>query len=163
MGANYTYVHDHKDHAHIKASLREYVTKLSDGARAKGWAAGAVDRLMRYAEDAADGRGMFDAVVLADTHILLFQTMEVWWLDGETLVEFSFFRYKDGGNTKDMHAAIEQLAKDRGCNQVVISSSAAVSDRGFQRLLTSHGFVQGSIQFVKEINVYPAPVLRLPY
>lgn len=152
MAANYTYVHQHKDYALIRRNLQQYVLGLTEGARAKGWAAGSVARLLHFAEDAADGKGEFQAVVLADTHILMFQLSEVWWLDGDAIVEYAFFRFKDGGNVDDVYLAMEQLARNYGAKQVIIASSASVSDKAYARLLRSQGFVQGSIQFVKEIT-----------
>lgn len=152
MAANYTYVHQHKDYPLIRRNLQQYVLGLTEGARAKGWAAGSVDRLLHYAEDAADGVGDFQAVVLADTHILMFQLSDVWWLDGDAIVEYAFFRYKEGGNTDHVYLAMEQLARNYGAKQIVIASSASVSDKAYARLLCSQGFVQGSIQFVKEIT-----------
>lgn len=152
MAANYVYVHQHKDYAHIRRNLQQYVLGLTEGARAKGWATSYCDRLLRIAEDAADGTGEFQAVVLADTHILMFQLSDVWWLDGDAIVEYSFFRYKEGGNVDDVYRAMEQLARNYGAKQVVIASSASVSDKAYARLLRQQGFTQGSIQFVKEIT-----------
>lgn len=152
MAANYSYVHQHKDYPLIRRNLQQFVLGLTEGARAKGWAAGSVARLLHYAEDAADGKGEFQAVVLADTHILMFQLSEVWWLDGDAIVEYAFFRYKDGGNVNDVYLAMEQLARNYKAKQVIIASSASVSDKAYARLLRSQGFVQGSIQLVKEIT-----------
>lgn len=152
MAANYTYVHQHKDYALIRRNLQEYVLGLTEGAKAKGWGTGSVARLLHYAEDAADGKGEFQAVVLADTHILMFQLSDIWWLDGDAIVEYSFFRYKPGGNVDDVYLAMEQLARNYGAKQIVIASSASVSDKAYARLLVRQGFTQGSIQFIKEIT-----------
>lgn len=144
-------VSDHPDKALILASARKHVTSLIEGASSKGWAVGATDRLVAYAEAACRGEGDHDLTVMGDCLILLSQVVPVWWLDKDALVEFALFRYREGDITKAW-LGIEQFAKACNCGQIVISSSAAVSDRAFGRILTRAGYQTGSINFTRNIT-----------
>lgn len=144
------YVKDHPDKEYLASRTKEYITSLTEGAAAKGWSVGAVDKLTAYGLLAIEGEGDHDLTVHGDCIILLSQIVNYFWLDGDALVEFAMFRYKEG-DINNAWLSIDKFAKDCGCKQVVIGSSAAVSDRAFSRILKQGGYTPGSIIFTKAI------------
>lgn len=144
-------VKDHPDKALILSHARDHVRSLVSGAQAKGWSTGAVDKLVSYAEKACEGEGDHDLTVLGDCLIFMSQIIPVWWLDTDALVEFAIFRYKPG-DINEAWEGLDQFAKYCNCRQIVISSSASVSDRAFSRVLQRAGFVPGSINFTRSIQ-----------
>jgi hypothetical protein len=47
--------------------------------------------------------------------------------------------------------AIEELAKDHGCETIVFATSLAARDAGLARLLYSYGYRQESTQHIKDL------------
>lgn len=144
----------HPDFQMILKQMPSMVDQLVAGCEAKGWHPNAGKALYEFAWDALCGQGDYHMAVIDNTHILLYMMQDVWWLQKEVLVEYSFIRYKPepADNLTRVFAGIDQLAKQLGVTTVVMSTSASVRNEAYSRVLKSHGYVLGAHQHVKEIS-----------
>lgn len=141
----------HDDADLIRASLPSYLDTLRSGCEAKGWAPSSADKLLGYGLAAMAGIGDYSLSVLADTHLFLYRIDYVFWLGAEVLIEYGMLRYKPGP-VSPAFSAIDQIARQAGVKHIAIGTSAAVRDDAYCRLLTRHGYQQGSVQFIKVLN-----------
>jgi hypothetical protein len=132
--------------------LPSYLQTLRDGCAAKGWAPSSADQLLAYGVAALDDPASeYSLSVLADTHLFLYRIDYVFWLGAEVLIEYGMLRYKPGPVTPAFNA-IDQIARQAGVKHIAIGTSAAVRDDAYCRLLSRHGYQQGSVQFIKVLN-----------
>lgn len=97
-----------------------------------------------------DGPPGLEAVVLNDSHLLLFNVGSPWWSKTPWLIEQFYLRLARGSAPAAL-AAIDTLAKDRACTSVVFGTSMAANDFALARLLGRAGYSPQSQQLIKEL------------
>lgn len=143
----------HPDKDLLLGVMHDSIDALAAGVREKGWAAGSVEGLLEIGRKAIEGEDSdFGLAVLNDTHWLLYQVQYIFWLQADAVVEYALMRYKPGGHPHELFAAIDQLTKQAGASQTVLSTSASMREASYSRLLHQHGFRLSSMQFVKRIE-----------
>jgi hypothetical protein len=90
------------------------------------------------------------AVMLEDSHVLLYAVSSPWWNTDRWLSEQFFIRVGRGSTDKAM-AALDSLARGLGCTQIVFATSLAARDVSLSRLLSRFGYSQESTQHIKDL------------
>jgi hypothetical protein len=90
------------------------------------------------------------AVVLGDSHVLLYSISTPWWGGPPWLAEQFYVRVAKGPTSYAMQA-VEDLAKDNECKTIVFATSLAARDDGLSRLLRRYGYTQESTQHIKDL------------
>lgn len=91
------------------------------------------------------------AVVLNNSHLLIYQLGGPWYAPYEKLIIEQFFVRLDKGPTSEALAAIDLLAKDLGATGVVMATSLAANDKALGRLLGRFGYSPMSSQHYRGI------------
>lgn len=93
--------------------------------------------------------GELRAVVVNDSHFLVYSVGAPWFMPGlSLLVEQFFMRIGRGVGDKALHE-IERFAKSLGCKGILMATSLAASDAALGRLLGRAGYAQESSQHLK--------------
>ncbi len=91
------------------------------------------------------------AVMLGDSHVLLYSVSTPWWGGAPWLAEQFYVRVGRGPVDTAMRA-IEQLAEHEQCGTIVFATSLAARDASLSRLLFSYGYSQESTQHIKDLT-----------
>lgn len=91
-----------------------------------------------------------EAVVLNDSHVLLFSVGNPWWSKTPWLVEQFYIRLARGPSSIAL-ADVDQLARDRNCTSIVFGTSLSADDEALSRLLARAGYQPQSRQLIKEL------------
>lgn len=97
-----------------------------------------------------EGPPGLEAVVLNDSHLLLFSVGNPWWSKTPWLIEQFYIRLARGPSDKAL-AALDELAADRKCTSIVFGTSMAAKDAALARLLGRAGYTPQSQQLIKEL------------
>jgi hypothetical protein len=91
-----------------------------------------------------------EAVVLNDSHLLLFSVGNPWWSKTPWLIEQFYIRLARGTSSAAL-MAVDQLARDRSCTSIIFGTSLAADDEALSRLLARAGYQPQSRQLIKEL------------
>jgi hypothetical protein len=101
----------------------------------------------------ADGKEIpgLQAVVLNDSHLLVYGIGHPWWTNHKKwLIEQFFIRIGRGSADAAFHD-LDEFAKSLGCSSIVMATSLAASDEALGRLYAKHGYSPQSSQHIKEL------------
>lgn len=90
------------------------------------------------------------AVVLNDSHVLLYGMGTMWWNPTPMLIEQMFIRVARGDSTAAL-AAIDLLAASLGAHSIAFGTNLARNDAALSRLLGRAGYTLQSHQLIKDI------------
>jgi hypothetical protein len=121
----------------------------------KDWAgkvdpARAIAALRQLAEEPAEDAALF-AVVLNDTHLLVFTLAAPWYANAgdRWLVEQFFIRIAPG-DAAGAYEAIDLVAEDFQASHIIMATAFAKDDAALGKVYERYGYAQQSAQFVKE-------------
>lgn len=101
----------------------------------------------------ADGKEIpgLMAVVLNDSHLLVYALGSPWWTNRKTWLTEQFFIRIGRGSADGAFNDLDEFAKSLGCSSIVMATSLAANDEALGRLYARHGYSPQSSQHIKDL------------
>lgn len=152
MRSDYTWLQDFERRDTLLWEVPDRLARIQQRSKTEWFNIIDTDEAVNTLRELAQGNnpGGLQAVVLSDSHLLVFSLGGPWYAPHKRWLIEQFFARIGPGDEAQAYEALELLAEDTQASHIIMATALARHDEALGRVYERYGFAKQSSQYVKE-------------